>query len=311
MQIHRSAHERAFTVLPNGLLQNRGLSYTARGLLADLLSRPDGWREDGRQMADSSPQGRAAIRRAIKELTQEGHYRVVVVRLPDGTLRSEVHVYDVPWGGRGGWGAVPGVEPPEAGGGSAGPRVAPEVKDREKEPTLPADPSDLPDRPELPDLPEPPDPPDEGLRGAVAALYRAIRPEPRLRIGEAEAAALAPLVARWLERGATGDDLARALLPGLPDFVRSPASLLRSRLERKLPPLKAPPVAEPARPRPVLLECPECRDPVPRPGLCRPCAGVAARPAPAVGGGAPFAAAGAARARAALLGLGRAPAPAF
>ncbi|MFD5438556.1 hypothetical protein ACFWJ4_41215 [Kitasatospora sp. NPDC127067] len=58
MQIHRSAHVRAFTVLPNGLLQDRRLSYTARGLLADLLSRPDGWREDGRQMADSSPQGR-------------------------------------------------------------------------------------------------------------------------------------------------------------------------------------------------------------------------------------------------------------
>ncbi|WP_335983864.1 hypothetical protein [Streptomyces sp. CA2R106] len=34
--------------MPNTLLQDRRLSYTARGLLADLLSRPDGWREDGR-----------------------------------------------------------------------------------------------------------------------------------------------------------------------------------------------------------------------------------------------------------------------
>jgi hypothetical protein len=57
MQIHRTRHTRGFTVLPNTLLQDRRLSYTTRGLLADLLSRPDGWREDGRHMADSSPLG--------------------------------------------------------------------------------------------------------------------------------------------------------------------------------------------------------------------------------------------------------------
>ncbi|MDH6127955.1 hypothetical protein [Kitasatospora sp. GP82] len=61
MRVHRTEHVRHFTVLPNGLLQDRRLSYTARGLLTDLLSRPDGWREDGRHMADSSPQGRGAI----------------------------------------------------------------------------------------------------------------------------------------------------------------------------------------------------------------------------------------------------------
>jgi hypothetical protein len=41
MQIHRSAHARSFTVLPNGLLQDRRLSYTARGLLADLLTETE------------------------------------------------------------------------------------------------------------------------------------------------------------------------------------------------------------------------------------------------------------------------------
>ncbi len=82
MQIHRSAHGRNFTVLPNALLQDRRLSYTARGLLVDLLSRPDGRREDGRQMADSSTQGRGTVRRALKELTVAGYYRVDTVRLP-------------------------------------------------------------------------------------------------------------------------------------------------------------------------------------------------------------------------------------
>ncbi|MFE6866821.1 hypothetical protein ACFVFS_09705 [Kitasatospora sp. NPDC057692] len=87
---------RNFTVLPNSLLQYRKLSYTARGLLADPLSRPDGWREDGRHMADTGPRGRGVVRKALKEPTDAGYYRVEKVRLPDGTLRSEAHVYDTP-----------------------------------------------------------------------------------------------------------------------------------------------------------------------------------------------------------------------
>ncbi|MEU8514194.1 hypothetical protein AB0C76_21765 [Kitasatospora sp. NPDC048722] len=47
-------------MLPNAVLQYRKPSYTARGLLVDLLSRPDGWREDGRHTAATSPQGRGA-----------------------------------------------------------------------------------------------------------------------------------------------------------------------------------------------------------------------------------------------------------
>ncbi|MEV0532761.1 hypothetical protein [Kitasatospora sp. NPDC050463] len=47
-------------------------------------------------------------------------------------------------------------------------------------------------------------------------------------------------------------------------------------------------------------ECPECHDPVPQPGLCRSCAGVAPRPL-AVATDAHAALAGAARVRDALL----------
>ncbi|MFE2723532.1 hypothetical protein [Kitasatospora sp. NPDC059327] len=248
MRVHRSAHARHFTVLPNGLLQDRRLSYTARGLLADLLSRPDGRREDGRQMADTSPQGRGTVRRALKELTDAGYYRVETVRLPDGTLRSETHVYDTPH-------ARPSATRPEPGERNSGRPDAPSVKEPGKAPALPP-------------------PPDEHTRTAVATLFRVLRPEPRLRLGEAEALGLAPLVTQWLHRGCTADDLARALLPGLPAQLHSPVAVLRSRLTRKLPPMRE------DRPHPAAryTECPGCHDPVPRPGLCRPCAGVAPRP---------------------------------
>ncbi|MFG2909904.1 hypothetical protein ACGF13_33215 [Kitasatospora sp. NPDC048286] len=282
-------------MLPNGLLQDRRLSYTARGLLADLLSRPDGWREDGRHMADSSPQGRGAIRKALKELTEAGYYRVEKIRLPDGTIITETHVHDTPLR------TPPGATRPVPGEGSTGRVGAPLVKKRYQEPSHPAEQQPAADRPEgreedhtidqeLPAMP------DEQVREAVAMLFRAIRPEPRLRLGEAEAIELAPLVAQWLERGSTTQELAQALLPGLPVPLHSPVGVLRSRLKRKLPPVQAP--QQPSKPR--YAECAKCHDPVPQPGICRACAGLGTVPA-AVGGGAAVTTRGAVRARAALL----------
>ncbi|MEU9042261.1 MULTISPECIES: hypothetical protein [unclassified Kitasatospora] len=259
MHIHRSVRTRSFTVLPNEIVQGRSfLTVNARVILQDLLSRPDGWREDARQIADTTLGiGRTAVRRALKELADAGYYRVDTVRLPDGTLRSESHVFDKPW-----FDAPPSDPPPEAGEPDSGPPDTPPVKNPEEVPTLPAE-----------ELTPPPDP---QVQEAVAALYRVIRREPRLRLGEREALALAPLVAEWLARGATEADLTEALVPGLPQPVHSPVGILRSRLERKLPPPGRPAAAPPPR-----TECRECRAPVPSPGICRPCAGlVPRRPVP-------------------------------
>ncbi|WPW29428.1 hypothetical protein P6B95_19950 [Streptomyces atratus] len=140
MQIHRSRHTRGFTVLPNALLQDRRLSYTARGLLADLLSRPDGWSEDGRRMADASPQGRLAVAKALRELTAFGYYRVHKVRRSDGTFVSEAHVYDTPQPVSGTAlvrQVVPGISRPGSGEPIVGGRGANPVKNRGKRPSLP------------------------------------------------------------------------------------------------------------------------------------------------------------------------------
>ncbi|KJY35304.1 hypothetical protein VR45_14355 [Streptomyces sp. NRRL S-495] len=278
---------RNFTVLPNAVLQYRRLSYTARGLLADLLSRPDGWREDGRHMADTSPQGRGSIRKALKELTEAGFYRVEKIRMPDGTIRTETHVYDTPW-------SAPDATRPAPGGAAAGRAGSPLLKNRHKEPSLPASSADDGKPAEGEEASE-----AEEVREAVATLFRVIRSEPRLRLGEAEAAGLAPLVAQWLERGATRTDLAHALLPGLPVPMHSATAVLRYRLEQKMPP------AQPAaRPPARYAECAKCHDPVPRPGICRPCAGLTTGTLTTgtltTGKGAEVAAAGAARVRTAL-----------
>ncbi|MDH6706091.1 hypothetical protein P3T27_002814 [Kitasatospora sp. MAA19] len=297
MRVHRSAHVRNFTVLPNAALQCRRLSYTARGLLADLLSRPDGWREDGRHMADTSPQGRGAIRKALKELTAAGFYRVEKIRMPDGTIRSEAHVYDTPQR------SAPSAAPPAPGEAATGAAGGPVVKNRQEGTSLPANPAGGKDPGGGEGTPgnarTSTAVPDEEVREAVATLFRVIRPEPRLRLGQAEAQELAPLVAQWLERGSTQADLAQALLPGLPVPVHSAAAVLRYRLEHKMPPSR--PQERPPEAR--YSECAKCHDPVPRPGICRACAGLGRRTV-AVGGGASVAARGAARARAALLSAG-------
>ncbi|SEG95081.1 hypothetical protein SAMN05216223_1328 [Actinacidiphila yanglinensis] len=283
MQIHRNRHTSGFTVLPNTVLQDRRLSYTARGLLADLLSRPDGWREDGRGMADTSPQGRLSVAKALRELTASGYYRVERVRQVDGTIVTETHVYDTPQVG-------PDATPPGSGPpADAGPDAHP-VKNRAKEPSLPRQ------RPPSTAV-TPVVPPDAATGEAAALLHRVTAAEPRLRLGAAEALNLAPLVARWLERGHGPRDLSHALLNGLPERVHSASALLRDRLTRKLPPAVAPVTAPPPR-----HECTTCARPTPDEGICRTCAGLNAPSPAAVAERARTAARGRALTRAALKG---------
>ena len=277
MQIHRSRHARGFTVLPNALLQDRRLSYTARGLLADLLSRPDGWTEDGRRMADSSPQGRLAVAKALRELVSFGYYHVDRVRRGDGTFVSQAHVYDTPQ-------VAPDLTRPGSGPPVADDRGTNPVKDRGKEPTLPAQrphttraASDRCDAGQIRRAKPPADQPASGraVGEAVTTLFRVLRPEPRLRLGTVEVLALAPLVDEWLARGYGQRDLAEALLPGLPTPLHSAAALVRDRLTRKLPPAPEPPAATA---KPHRSECGTCARPIPHEGICRTCAGPVDKP---------------------------------
>ncbi|MEY9956786.1 hypothetical protein [Streptacidiphilus sp. MAP5-52] len=302
LRIHRSSHPSNFVVIPNSLAQNRAMSYTARGLLIDLLSRPDEWRETCRQMADSSPQGRKALESALNELRAFGYYRVELVRLPSGRLVSEVHVYDVPQT------TLPGATAPASGAPAPGRCDALLGKNLVKEPSLPEEPEQGPveaegqgGRERQPEQHERAGDGevDEQTRAAVDALYRAVRPERRLRVGAAEAYALAPLVRSWLDRGASEAELRQALLAGLPVVVYSPAGVLRDRLTRKMPPqVSAPPAGR------RFAECPSCRDPLPAPGHCRRCSGNGNQPSGTEDGArAEVSVRGAAMARKALRGL--------
>src|SRR5689334_11157000 len=102
MRIHHSRPGTGFALIPNGTLRDERLSLAARGMLAYLLSLPDGWNTTAdaesrraRQLRGRRGEGRDAMRRIYAELKE--HCYVRYVRTQDnGTWSTELHVFDRP-----------------------------------------------------------------------------------------------------------------------------------------------------------------------------------------------------------------------
>jgi biotin operon repressor len=97
MSIIRSPRlESNFSVMSNSVIRDSRLSYRARGVLLEILSRPDNWRVSGDSLARTGKEGRDAILTALKELRDCGYIRTVTNRLPNGTFETVNYVYDSP-----------------------------------------------------------------------------------------------------------------------------------------------------------------------------------------------------------------------
>jgi hypothetical protein len=76
---------------------------TARGVLVDLLSRPDGWQTNADAMVEQAhrlrpehAEGRRVMRSAYAELEAAGYMVRARLRGAGGTIRTEIDVYDTP-----------------------------------------------------------------------------------------------------------------------------------------------------------------------------------------------------------------------
>lgn len=57
-----------FAVTPNELLKNPEISYKAKGLYAQIQSKPDGWDFSAERLALEGSEGRDSIRSGLREL---------------------------------------------------------------------------------------------------------------------------------------------------------------------------------------------------------------------------------------------------
>ena len=95
MQIRLAGNASRHLVLDKSMLEDPRLSFRAKGLLAHLLSLPEGSSFKIKGLAAVSTEGRDAIETALKELEAAGYYRQMKELDEDGVLQSIGIVYSV------------------------------------------------------------------------------------------------------------------------------------------------------------------------------------------------------------------------
>lgn len=69
-----------FTLVPNHILDNKELSFRAKGLYAYLRSKPENWEFRVQNIIKASREGRDAVQAAIKELEDIGYIQRIANR---------------------------------------------------------------------------------------------------------------------------------------------------------------------------------------------------------------------------------------
>ncbi|MEU4577259.1 hypothetical protein [Nonomuraea sp. NPDC023979] len=97
MRVQRTVHTSAFVVIPNAIAQHPTMSLAARGLLLMLLSLPDGFQINVRDISAMIPGlGKRGAGKALDELEAFGFYVRTTTRDRWGRVRTATAVYDVP-----------------------------------------------------------------------------------------------------------------------------------------------------------------------------------------------------------------------
>jgi hypothetical protein len=97
MSIVRSPRpESHFGVYSNDIVRDKRLSYKARGILLELLSRPDNWRVSAEMLAAEGPDGRDSIMAGLKELRDLGYIVTNRIQNEKGQWTTESVVFDNP-----------------------------------------------------------------------------------------------------------------------------------------------------------------------------------------------------------------------
>jgi len=88
--------EQSFTVIQNRIIEDRTLSYKARGLLVFILSKPDHWRTNITHLAGQSPEGYYSVQTGMRELEAAGYITRTKKQNGAGQWSTVTTVYDTP-----------------------------------------------------------------------------------------------------------------------------------------------------------------------------------------------------------------------
>lgn len=100
MSTIRVADRDRWVSISNAAIDDERLSFRARGVLAWLLSKPNGWSINSNSIAASGSEGRDAIRTALGELENHGYLVREKIRNNNGTIATISTLYEVPPGPR-------------------------------------------------------------------------------------------------------------------------------------------------------------------------------------------------------------------
>lgn len=85
-----------YAQIDKAMLEAPGLSFKAKGILAYLLSRPDGWETNLTDLKNHSTDKETALRTGIKELLQAKYLKRIQIRENGKIVKWLYEVYESP-----------------------------------------------------------------------------------------------------------------------------------------------------------------------------------------------------------------------
>jgi hypothetical protein len=95
-RIFRVTKNENYTVIHNGFLKNRALSWGAKGLFTHILSLPDHWNIRLEELCSHSKNGISATRGFYKELVEAGYIYKTTGKDAEGKFYHEYTIYEEP-----------------------------------------------------------------------------------------------------------------------------------------------------------------------------------------------------------------------
>ena len=95
MPVYRKPHEKNFTVIDNGYLQDKDLGTKAKGLLTIMLSLPDDWKFSRDGLLAIYKEGETSLTATLNELKRKGYLSIRKLKSDSADADPFVYSYDI------------------------------------------------------------------------------------------------------------------------------------------------------------------------------------------------------------------------